>query len=74
VRFLADYLVGSSNPEYSDSGCTRSLQGCTHQQIKFNAIVGLSGWFLSNIPSSSSTSTILALDGLADQLSYCSRI
>jgi hypothetical protein len=29
---------------------------------------------LSNIPSSSSTSTILALDGLADQLSYCSRI
>jgi hypothetical protein len=30
MRFLLDSLVGSSNPEYSYSGCTHSLQGCTH--------------------------------------------
>jgi hypothetical protein len=34
--------------------------------MKFNATVGPSSRFLSNIPSSSSTCTILALDGLAN--------
>jgi hypothetical protein len=74
MRFLADSLVGLSDLEYSYRGCTRSLQGCTHLQIKFNATVGPSSWSVSNIPSSSSTYTILALDDLADQLSCCSRI
>jgi hypothetical protein len=69
VRFLADSQVGSPDPEYSYSGCTRSLHGCTRLQMKFSATVGLSSRLLSNISSSSSTYTILALDGLADQLS-----
>jgi hypothetical protein len=42
--------------------------------MNFNATVGPSKWFLSNIPSSSSTCTISTLDGLADQLSCCSGI
>jgi hypothetical protein len=70
-RFLVDSLVGSSDQEYSYSGCTRSLHGCTRLPMKFSATVGPSSRLLSNNPSSSSTYTILALDGLADQLSYC---
>jgi hypothetical protein len=42
LRFLADSLVGSPDPEYSYSGCTRSLHGCTRLQMKFSATVGLS--------------------------------
>jgi hypothetical protein len=74
VRFHADCLVGSPDPEYSYSRCTRSLHGCTHLQMKFNATIGPLSWLLSNIMSSSSTYTILALDGLPDQLSCCSGI
>jgi hypothetical protein len=73
-RILADSLVGSPNPKYSYNGCTRSLHSCTRLQMKFRATVGPSSWLLSNNPSSSSTYTISALEGLVDQLSCCSGI
>jgi hypothetical protein len=39
-RFLVDSLVGSPDLEYSYSGCTHSLHGCTRLQMKFRATVG----------------------------------
>jgi hypothetical protein len=67
-RFLTNSLVGSPNPEYSYSGCTRSLHGCTHLQMKFNATIGPLSQFLSNIPSSSSTCNHFLYQSLVDEL------